>query len=167
LHQKGNHLPSLCILHHTLYTSTFMSCTMPWNGKTFIPLWVNGNLAPLHSWKHNNKHTTLHYIHIKHFTFQAVFLKALLLMQTKQLCDCIHYLTKHIIMKAWVKIVNSILHHHKLISKVRFTCLLYTPWHIFHTSLCTFLWNIWHITWRMLSMTSCFPPYTPSFYGHI
>jgi hypothetical protein len=54
-----------------------------------------------------------HHTHTKHFTFQAIFLKALLLMQTEQLCDCIHYLTNHIIMKVWVKIVDSILHHHK------------------------------------------------------
>jgi hypothetical protein len=58
-------------------------------------------------------------------------------------------------MKAWVKIVDSILHHHKLISKMRFTCLLYTSQHIFYASLCTFLWKMWRITW-MLSMTSCF-----------
>jgi hypothetical protein len=76
------------------------------------------------------------YIYIKHFTFQAIFLKALLLMQTEQLCDRIHYLTNHIVIKTWVKIVLSVLHHHKWISNMRFTCLLYTPWHIFYTSLC-------------------------------
>jgi hypothetical protein len=131
-HQKGNHLPSLCMLHHTLYTSLFIIYTMPWNEKSLIPLWVNGNLGTLHSWKQNNTHHTS-YMYIKHHTFPAIFLKALLLMQTEQLCDCIHYLTNHVIMKVWVKIVDSILHHHK--------CNMYAHWHIFYTSLCTFLWQ--------------------------
>jgi hypothetical protein len=69
-------------------------------------------------------------------------------------------------MKAWVKFVDSILHHHKWIFKMRYTCLLYTQCHILYKSLCTFLWKIWHITWIMLSMTSCISPYTPSSYGH-
>jgi hypothetical protein len=160
------------MLHHTLYTSLFMFYTVPWNGKLFIPLWVNENLGTLHSRDQNNPHThthtTLPYIYIKHFTSQAIFfLKALLLMQKDQICDCIHYLTSHIIMKVWVRIVDSILHHHKWIFKMRFTCLLYTHWHIFYTSLCTFLWKIGHITWRMLSMTSCFSPYTSYSCGHI
>jgi hypothetical protein len=30
-HQNRIHLPSLCILHHTLYTSLFMFYTMHWN----------------------------------------------------------------------------------------------------------------------------------------
>jgi hypothetical protein len=110
----------------------------------------------LHSCKQYNTHSP-------HFTFQAIFLNTLLLMQTEQLCDCIQYLTKHMIKKAWVKIVDSILHHQKWISKMRFTCLLYTPWHIFYT----FPSKIWHITWRMLSITSSFLPCTPSSYDHI
>jgi hypothetical protein len=106
-HQKGTQLPSLCMLHHTLNTSLFMSHTMPWNGKPSTQLLVNGNLGTLHSWKQYKTHT-----HTHHFTFQSTFLKALPLKQTEQLCDCIHYLTIHIIMKALVKIVHSILHHH-------------------------------------------------------
>jgi hypothetical protein len=144
----------------------FMFYTMLWNGKPLIPLWVNWNVGTLHSLKHYNTHHISLYIYITHFTFQSIFLKALLLMQTEQLCECVHYLTKHIIMKACVKIVDSILHHHKWISKMRFTCLLYTLWHISYTSLCTFLWKMWHITWRMLSVTSCFSPYTQSTYDH-
>jgi hypothetical protein len=142
-----------------MHAETHTNCTHHFS--YFTQCWVNGNLETLHSFKQYNTHSP-------HFTFQAIFLKALLLMQTELLCDCIHYLTKHIIMKAWVKIVNSILHHHNWISKMRFNCLLYTPWHIFYTSLYTFLWKIGHITWRrMLSMTSCFSPYIPSSYAHI
>jgi hypothetical protein len=135
---------------------------MPWNWKPLIPLWVKGNHGTLHSWKQYNTHTHIYRPHFTiyithHFTCKTIFLKALLLMQREQLCDCIHYLSKHIIMKSLVKMVDSILHHHKWISKMRFTC------HFRHhdTSLCIFLRNLWHITWRMLSMTSCFSPYTP------
>jgi hypothetical protein len=56
------------------------------------------NCAVVEAEQHTH-HSSL-YIYIKHFTFQAVFLKAPLLMQTEQSCDCIHYLIKHIIMKA-------------------------------------------------------------------
>jgi hypothetical protein len=74
--------------------------------------WKSWNSAFLEA-EQLTHHTSLHYLYIKHLTFQATFLIALLLMQTEQLCDCIHYLTKHIIIKAWVKILDSILHHHK------------------------------------------------------
>jgi hypothetical protein len=141
-HEKGNHLPSLCMLHHTRYTSLFMFYTIVGECKLF------------------NTHSP-------HFTFQSIFLKVHLLMQTKQLCDWIHYLTKHIIMEAWVKIVDSILHHQKWIPKMKFKCLFYTPWHIFCTSLCTFLCKVWHITWRLLTISSSISPYTPSSYDHI
>jgi hypothetical protein len=152
-HQKGNHLPSLCLLHHTLCTPLPPPHVLhsAINEKPVIPLWLNGNHGTLYSWKNSTTHT-----HTSHFTFQSITLQALLMLQTEHLYHCIHYLTKHMIMKAWVKIRDSILHHHKWISNMGLTCLLYTPWNISHTSLCTFLWNIWHITWRMFSKTSCF-----------
>jgi hypothetical protein len=88
--------------------------------------WKSWNSTFLEIVKHI-QHTSLYILHI--FIFLAIFLKALLLMQTDQLCDCMHYLTKHIIMKVWVKIIDSVWHH-KLISKMRFTCPLYTPGYI-------------------------------------
>jgi hypothetical protein len=142
------HHYACCITHFTHH----FSCFTQW--------WVNGNLDTLHSCKQYNTHSP-------HFTSQTIFLEALLLMQTEQLCDCIHYLTKHMYMEAWVKIVDSILHHQKWISKITFTCLLYTQWQIFYTSLCTVLCKLWHITWRMLSITFSFSIYTPSSYDHI
>jgi hypothetical protein len=85
-HQKGNHLQSLCRLHHTLYTSLFMIYTMPWNENKWIQLWVNGILGTLHSWKqyYTHIHTLLFtlyththiyiYIYILHFIFQSICL---------------------------------------------------------------------------------------------
>jgi hypothetical protein len=152
-HQKGNHLPSLCMLHPTLYTSLLpphvLHSAMKWEAfDSLVAEWKSWNCTFLETVQYT--HTTPHFtVYITHFTFQSMFLQALLLMQTEHLFHCIQCLTKHMIIKAWVKIQDSILHHHKWISKMGFTCLLYTPWNIFHTSLCTFLWNIWHITWRM------------------
>jgi hypothetical protein len=65
---------------------------------------------------------------------------------------------------------NSRLHsvlHHKWNSRMRFTCLLYTPRHIYYTSQCIFLRKIWHTTLRMLSMTSSVSPYNQSSHDHI
>jgi hypothetical protein len=170
-HQLISKMRLTCLLYtpwHIFYTSLWFHCG-----------WIEILELCILRRRTTHTHTTLHYIYIyiymcvcvyiyiKKFTFKAVFLKAHLLLQTEKLCVCIHYLINHMIMKAWVKIIDSILLHHKWISKMRFTCLLYAPWHIFYTSLCRFLWNIWPITWRMLSMTSCFSPYTASSCGHI
>jgi hypothetical protein len=119
-HEKGNHLPSLCMLNDTRYTSLFTIHTMV-------------------------RECKLYNTHSYHFTFQAIFLKERLLMKTEQICDCIHYLTKHIIMEAWVKIVDSILHHQKWISKMRFTCLfLYSMTHFLHITVQISLKNMTH-----------------------
>jgi hypothetical protein len=99
-HQKRKHLSSLCMLHPTLYISLFMFYTMPWNGKLLIPLWVNGDLETVHSWKQTTQSHTPHFtVYITHFTLQSIFLKSLLLMQTEQIFDGMHYLTKYTIMR--------------------------------------------------------------------
>jgi hypothetical protein len=61
-HEKRNHLPSLFMLHHTLFTSLFMFYTMPWNGKPWIQLSVNGTIGTLLYWKQYNTHLTSLYI---------------------------------------------------------------------------------------------------------
>jgi hypothetical protein len=93
---------------------------------------VDSNVGEWKSWKSTLLETvqptplTSLYIYYTQFTFQAIFLKALLLIQTEDLGDCILHLTKHIIMKACVKSVDSTLHNYKGIPTMRFTYLFYT-----------------------------------------
>jgi hypothetical protein len=106
------HHCACCITHTVHITFHVLHNAMEWEAiRSIVGEWKFWNSAFLEAEQHTH-HTSL-YIYIKHFTFQAIFLKALLLMQTEQSCDCIHYLIKHIIMKAWVKLVDSILHQHK------------------------------------------------------
>jgi hypothetical protein len=173
-HQNRNHLPSLCLLHHTLYTSLFMFYTIPWNmiatvtsmtacvslytppylvistyfwskKDIFIRLetvdsiegeWKSCNTYILENSTTHTEHIT---VYITHFTSQSIFvLKVLLLMQSEQLCDGIHYLTEDIILNVWVKMVHCLQYHTiNEISESRFTCLWYTPRYIYHTPLCT------------------------------
>jgi hypothetical protein len=46
-----------------------------------------------------------------HFTSPSVLLQPLLLVQTEQLCDGVYYLTIHVILKGWVKMVDSFVNH--------------------------------------------------------
>jgi hypothetical protein len=124
--ENRNHLPSLCMLHHTLYTLLFMIYTMPWNGKLLMPLWLSGNLVTVHSLKQYNAHThTPHFtVYITQFTLQSIFLQAFLLMKTAVMW--------------WYALPNQTynherlgengrfhyISHHKWISKMRITCLL-------------------------------------------
>jgi hypothetical protein len=44
-----------------------------------------------------------------HFISQSVFLQSLLVMWTLQPCDGVYYLTRHVILKGWVNMVEFIL----------------------------------------------------------
>jgi hypothetical protein len=113
------------VASHTVYiTFHILHTAMKWEAvHSIVGELKSWNCAFFEAEQHTHTHTTLHYIYIymcvcvyiyiKQFTFKAVFLKAHLLMQTEQLCVCIHYLINHMIMKAWVKIIDSILLHHK------------------------------------------------------
>jgi hypothetical protein len=101
------HHCACCITHCTHHCSCFTKCHLMGNCWFHCGWWKSWNSTFFKTLKHT-QHTSLYFITL--FNLQSIFLKALLLMQTEQLCDGIHYLTKHIIIKAWVKMVDSIVY---------------------------------------------------------
>jgi hypothetical protein len=93
--------------------------------ETLESVWVNANLNSTFLKTQHTQHThhciyyTQNYkVRLQnwlqenlHFTLQSVFLYALLLMQTQQLCDDVYYLTIHVILNVWVKLVDSVLYY--------------------------------------------------------
>jgi hypothetical protein len=116
---------------------------------------------------HTHTHTPHYIVYITHITLHYIFLKTLLQMQTEKLCDGMHYLAEHVIMKCCVKMVDSVLYHTRNEFPKWETSAFCTAGHLFFRSLSTFLRKIWHIISSMLPMTSYVSPYIPSTYDHI
>jgi hypothetical protein len=115
--QNETHLPFVYTMTHFLHI-------------TVIPLWVNWNLGNLISWIEHNTHT--HTLHTSLYILHIYLLKSIYTGAIRTVMWLSTLPKKHIVMRAWVKILDSILHHHKRICKIRFPFLLYTPWHTFY-----------------------------------
>jgi hypothetical protein len=101
----------------SLYTPTFYKYLLLMQGR-YIIRWetVDSIVGVCKSWnsyvlENSTTHTSHFFVYNTHFTLEPFFLKSLLLMQTQEICDGIHYLTKDIILKVWVKMVDSIVFH--------------------------------------------------------
>jgi hypothetical protein len=100
----------------SLYTPPFYKYLLLIQAR-YIIIWetVDSIVGVCKSWnsyilENSTTHTSHFIVYITHFTLESVFLKSLLLMQKQEKCDGIHYLTKDIILKVWVEMIDSILY---------------------------------------------------------
>jgi hypothetical protein len=94
----------------SLYTPPFYKCLLLMQAR-YIIRWetVDSIVGVCKSWisyilQNSTSHTS-------HFTLESIFLQSLLPMQKQEICDGIHYLTKDMILKVWVKMVDFIVYH--------------------------------------------------------
>jgi hypothetical protein len=90
------------------------------NEKLLIPLWMNGNPISTYLETQHRSETSLYillhpklWVEIRDLSSQipstslSVMLQTLLLVQREQIWDGVYYLTKHVNLKCWVKMVDS------------------------------------------------------------
>jgi hypothetical protein len=118
--------PLAIIVHigsHTVHISVYVLEHCHGMGSRWFHCGVNGNIGTVHSWKQYCTHTPLHYIfYTLHF---LTYLLKITSTDANRPVMLLYTLPNQIYnMKALVKMVDSILHHHKWISKMRLACLL-------------------------------------------
>jgi hypothetical protein len=128
-------------IHSTMYKHLLLMQTRYVDAKLYIKLLLSGNQIPYSftTVQHTASYMTAYIIHelgclnvfreALHFISHSVCLETLLLSWTQQLCDDVKYLTKHVILKVWVRMLEII--HCALIQKRFFKTSFSCPWYTY------------------------------------